>query len=54
LSKAASELKSNYPICFKIVPGNTSDSQMFIEMCEEAKKVVGKKNIEIVMFNKGS
>ena len=50
---AAFELKSNYPLCFKIAPGNTSDSKMLVEMCEEAKNVVGKKNIEIVMFDKG-
>jgi hypothetical protein len=50
---AAFELKSNYPVCFKIVPGNTSDSKMLVEMCDGAKKVVGKKNIEIVMFDKG-
>jgi transposase len=50
---AAFELKSNYPICFKIAPGNNSDSKMLVEMCDGAKKVVGKKNIEIVMFDKG-
>jgi transposase len=50
---AAFELKSNYPVCFKIAPGNTSDSKMLVEMCDGAKKVVGKKNIEIVMFDKG-
>jgi len=50
---AAFELKSNYPVCFKIEPGNTSDSKMLVEMCERAKRVVGKENIEIVMFDKG-
>ncbi|MCK4398661.1 MAG: transposase [Methanophagales archaeon] len=50
---AAFEVKSNYPVCFKIVPGNTSDSKMLVEMCDKAKKVVGKENIEIVMFDKG-
>jgi len=50
---AAFELKSNFPVCFKIEPGNTSDSTMLVEMCERAKKVVGKENIEIVMFDKG-
>jgi transposase len=50
---AAFELRSNYPVCFKIVPGNTPNSKMLVEMCEQAKKVVGKANIEIVMFDKG-
>ena len=48
---AAFELKST--VCFKIEPGNTSDSTMLVEMCERAKKVVGKENIEIVLFDKG-
>ncbi len=50
---AAFELRSNFPVCFKIEPGNTSDSKMLVEMCGMAKKVVGNENIEIVMFDKG-
>ena len=50
---AAFELTSNYPVCFKIVPGNTADSKMLVEMCNRAKGVAGKENIEIVMFDKG-